>query len=76
MTIGTPFKGARKLAYLNAEGTDKPLISPVPDVILGRGRHWRLGRLREMMDQHDVAGLLLTVLIWGYGPRIAPSDMR
>jgi hypothetical protein len=31
VTIDTPFKDARKLAYLNAEGAHKPLISPVKD---------------------------------------------
>jgi len=59
VTLDTPFKDARKLAYLNAEGADKPLVSPVSNDVLDRARHWRLGRLRAMMDQHDVAGLLL-----------------
>ena len=59
MTLESPFKDARKLAYLNAEGADKPLVSPVPDDVLERARHWRLGRFRALMAQHDVAGLLL-----------------
>jgi len=57
--LDTPFKDARKLAYLNAEGVDRPLVSPVFPEVLERARHWRLGRIREMMAQQDVAGLLL-----------------
>jgi Xaa-Pro dipeptidase len=54
-----PFRDARKLAYLNADGADKPLISPVSDAVLQRARAYRLGRLRKQMDQADVAALLL-----------------
>ena len=30
MNIDTPFKDDRKLGYLNSDGADKPLKSPVP----------------------------------------------
>jgi len=54
-----PFKDDRKQAFLNAEGADKPLISPVADAVLDRARAYRLARYRAVMDQHDVAGMLL-----------------
>ena len=53
------FKDDRKLTYLNSEGADKPLISPVPQATLDGARTYRLGRFREQMALHDVAGLLL-----------------
>ncbi|MBT3143337.1 Xaa-Pro peptidase family protein [Ruegeria litorea] len=55
----TPFKDDRKRAYLNADGADKPLISPVPGDVLDRARAYRLSRLRREMAKHDVAALLL-----------------
>ena len=53
------FRDDRKLTYLNAEGSDKPLISPVSQTTLDQARVYRLKRLREQMELHDVAGLLL-----------------
>lgn len=53
------FKDDRKRAYLNAEGADKPLVSPVPSDVLDRARRYRLGRFRAEMARHDVAALLL-----------------
>ena len=53
------FKDSRKLTYLNSDGADRPLISSVPQATLERARAYRLGRLREQMTTHDVAGLLL-----------------
>ena len=53
------FKDDRKLTYLNSEGADKPLISPVRATVLENARSYRLGRFREILAQHDVAGLLL-----------------
>ncbi|NOD47661.1 MULTISPECIES: Xaa-Pro peptidase family protein [unclassified Ruegeria] len=53
------FKDERKLTYLNRDGADKPLISPVPQATLDAARAYRLARLRQKMAQHDVAGLLL-----------------
>jgi Xaa-Pro dipeptidase len=53
------FKDDQKLTYLNSQGADKPLISPVSKVTLDKARAYRLGRLREQMAAHDVAGLLL-----------------
>lgn len=54
-----PFKDDRKRAYLNTEGADKPLISPVSDDVLNTARAYRLSRLRREMALHDVAALLL-----------------
>jgi Xaa-Pro aminopeptidase len=53
------FKDDRKLAYLNSEGADRPLISPVSAEILDDARAYRLGRFRDQMAKHDVAALLL-----------------
>ena len=59
MSLGTAFKDDRKLTYLNAEGADKPLVSPVSDAVLARARAYRLGRLRAALDRSDCAALLL-----------------
>jgi len=59
MTELTVFKDERKRAFLNAEGADKPLKSPVPDSILDCARAYRLQRFRDEMARQDVAGLLL-----------------
>jgi Xaa-Pro dipeptidase len=59
MTGPTPFKDARKAAYLNAEGADRPLKSPLAPEVLDRARAYRLGRFRAQMAQADVAALLL-----------------
>lgn len=59
MNQSAPFKDDRKLAYLNAEGADRPLKSPLPQEVLDRARAYRLSRFRKLMDHHDVAGLLL-----------------
>ncbi len=53
------FKDDRKLAYLNSEGADRPLISPVSPEIIDDARAYRLGRFRAQMAKHDVAALLL-----------------
>ncbi|MGB3315274.1 MAG: Xaa-Pro peptidase family protein [Albidovulum sp.] len=59
MSDQSAFKDDRKLTYLNAEGADKPLISPVPDAVLARARAYRLGRMRAGLEQSDCAALLL-----------------
>jgi Xaa-Pro dipeptidase len=53
------FFDQRKRAYLNAEGADKPLISPVPEDTLGAARHYRLSRIRTLLQHNDVAAILL-----------------
>lgn len=53
------FKDDRKLTYLNGDGADKPLISPVPDSVIHRARVFRLNRMRAALDQADCAALLL-----------------
>lgn len=63
MTINTDdksvFKDDRKITYLNAEGADKPLISPVKSDVIDRARAYRLQRLRDQMTKEDCAALLL-----------------
>lgn len=49
----------RKLAYLNAEGRDKPLKSPLSDALINRARAYRLDRLRQGLVAQDCAALLL-----------------
>ena len=53
------FQDERKLTYLNIEGADKPLISPVDETVLYRARAYRLARLRAELANHDCAALLL-----------------
>ena len=55
----TAFMDDRKLSYLNVDGADRPLKSPVPDDVLDRARHYRMQRLRDQMAEHDCAALLL-----------------
>jgi Xaa-Pro aminopeptidase len=59
MTELSVFKDDRKRTFLNAEGADKPLKSPLSQDILDRARSYRLQRLRDEMARQDVAGLLL-----------------
>lgn len=53
------FKDARKRAYWNAEGADKPLKSPIPQATLDRARGYRLGSLKAAVAKHDCAAILL-----------------
>ncbi|MGI3170659.1 M24 family metallopeptidase [Pseudooceanicola sp. C21-150M6] len=59
MTLDTLFKDDRKLTYLNAEGADRPLKSPIAADVLDRARAYRLGRFRAALDRMDCAALLL-----------------
>ncbi len=53
------FKDARKKAYLNPEGADKPLISAIPASVLDGARRHRIGRIREKLREHDCGAILL-----------------
>ncbi|HUR43474.1 MAG TPA: Xaa-Pro peptidase family protein [Aestuariivirga sp.] len=53
------FKDARKKAYLNADGTDKPLKSPLPHATLKAARGYRKQRLVDQLKKHDCAAILL-----------------
>lgn len=53
------FRDERKLAYLNPDGADRPLKSPVSPETLDRARRYRLERLRMKMAEWDCAALLL-----------------
>jgi len=53
------FKDARKRAYLNPDGADKPLKSPVPLAILKAARAYRQQRIRDQLKRHDCAAILL-----------------
>ncbi|MBA3505559.1 MAG: aminopeptidase P family protein [Betaproteobacteria bacterium] len=53
------FKDDRKKEYLNAEGTDKPLKSPLPLATLEKARAYRKRRLVEKLREHDCAAILL-----------------
>ncbi|MEM8811730.1 MAG: Xaa-Pro peptidase family protein [Pseudomonadota bacterium] len=55
----TVFKDARKRDYLNQEGADKPLKSPIKPSVVEAAREYRLGRLRDAMAARECAGLLL-----------------
>ena len=49
----------RKRAFLNAEGADKPLVSPVPHEVLVRARAHRLGRIKQQLVAADIPAILL-----------------
>jgi Xaa-Pro aminopeptidase len=53
------FKDARKRAFLNPEGADKPLRSPIPLATLKRARAYRKRRLVEQVVANDCAAILL-----------------
>ncbi len=55
----TVFKDERKQAYLNPQGADRPLKSPLSSATLDRARRYRLGRLQAMMQERDCGALLL-----------------
>lgn len=59
MNASAAFKDERKLTYLNEHGANRPLKSPVSPEVLARARKYRLGRLREQLNQSDCAALLL-----------------
>ena len=48
-----PFKDARKTTYLNSEGSNRPLVSPIPGDVLNAARGYRLGRLRDQIARHE-----------------------
>jgi Xaa-Pro aminopeptidase len=53
------FKDERKRGYLNPEGSDKPLKSPVPHDVVVSAQAYRLRRVREHLALHDCGALLL-----------------
>ena len=53
------FQDGRKLAYLNPEGSDRPLRSPIRDDAIDGARRYRLSRLRDGLAAADCAALLL-----------------
>lgn len=53
------FSDPRKRAYLNSEGADKPLRSPVSHEVLVRARARRKARVIEQLVKHDCAAMLM-----------------
>lgn len=53
------FKDLRKREYLNADGADKPLVSPIPFATQQKARAWRKERLVDKVREHDCAAILL-----------------
>jgi Xaa-Pro aminopeptidase len=53
------FKDIRKKEYLNAEGSDKPLKSPIALATLKVARANRKRRLVQQLAEHDCAAILL-----------------
>ena len=58
-TTSNPVFDQRKKNYLNQEGAELPLKSPIPQEILVRARRYRLARIREQLARFDYAALLL-----------------
>ncbi len=57
--MGGVFKDPRKRAYLNPEGADRPLRSPIPLETLKRARAYRKQRLVDKVVGADCAAILL-----------------
>jgi Xaa-Pro aminopeptidase len=57
--VADVFKDARKREYLNSEGADKPLKSPIPLATLKTARAYRKRRIVEKLAEHDCAALLM-----------------
>ena len=53
------FSDERKKEYLNAEGADKPLKSPIPHATLVKARGYRKQRMVAEVVRHDCAAILL-----------------
>lgn len=53
------FTDPRKREYLNSEGADKPLKSPIPLETLKTARAWRKQRIVDKVREHDCAAILL-----------------
>lgn len=53
------FKDPRKREFLNADGANRPLRSPIPLETLVRARAYRKRRLAEQVAMADCAGILL-----------------
>ena len=53
------FRDERKRTFLNVEGSDKPLKSPVPYETLVKARGYRLSRIRKLLMENDCAAILL-----------------
>ena len=53
------FRDPRKRAYLNPEGADRPLKSPIPLETLKRARAYRKQRLVEQVVRKDCAAILM-----------------
>jgi Xaa-Pro dipeptidase len=53
------FKDPRKLEYLNSEGADRPLRSPIPHETLVTARGYRKQRMVDQVVAHDCTAILL-----------------
>src|SRR5882672_4081664 len=51
--VAEVFKDARKKEYLNAEGADKPLKSPIPLATLKRARAYHKQRFIDYLKKHE-----------------------
>jgi Xaa-Pro aminopeptidase len=57
--VADVFKDPRKREYLNAEGVDRPLRSPIPHETLVAARAHRKRRMAEQVAANDCAAILL-----------------
>ncbi|MEI7631457.1 MAG: hypothetical protein WCJ73_10025 [Actinomycetes bacterium] len=59
MTLPGVFKDPRKRTFLNADGADKPLKSPIPKTTLDRAREFRKARMVEQVRKNNCAAILM-----------------
>ena len=57
--MSSSFIDERKKTYLNQDGADKPLKSPIPRETLIKARQYRLARIRQKLLEKDCAAILL-----------------
>lgn len=57
--MASVFKDPRKATYLNPEGADKPLRSPLPQTTVSAARAYRKQRMVDQVIRHDCAAILL-----------------
>ena len=59
MNLPPVFKDSRKRTFLNADGADKPLKSPIPQATLDRARDYRKARMVEQVRKNNCAAILM-----------------
>ena len=60
--MGHFFKDQRKRAFLNTEGADRPLKSPIPEAVHKRARAYRKQRLVDQVAKADCESFIMRLI--------------